>query len=607
MMWWAVFFVAGVMSPPGTWQRISASIASFCLFLVSTHVQSKSRGSPNAPRVFLVLSTALIIWMGAGIGREAYDVRINSGSASNENSVPVVRVTPSLRRSPEPQTGVSAHPFRLSGMRALLLESLQGGHLSGRSRGLLAALILADRKRLSYRLRETYEYLGIAHFLALSGLHLGIIALPLSKMLAALPVSQGIRNGMLLSFLCCYVAVAGFPPSLVRALALVVAFMIRRSLCLQRDLLRSLVIGCFLVALVDFAVIMKPGFQLSCFAVCGIALIGIPLVTRVDALLPPGVLGRISRFVLFPVLITCSITFFLLPMILGLYKRSSLLAPMMNLMVVIPVTVLLYFGAVYLAVPVAGVRFVISYPINYLSDLLFEIPDAVSQRAHPALYSGDIHPVVYTVGMFFLSLSLAKRCSKRTLVLIVALSCILTSLDIDGSPRGGDVEPIPLRVDHHGVRDMVSLRSRCAFWHSGYGVLCIEDEISRSDAYAIVRELWKRGIRRVGLVIVMPGRLYRQSGLLYLLMRLEVGEVACSPYLLLSGQELKVRLERIGLQVVAVSRGARISLESHVVEFLKPLYPPPSGGSISVEEGAVEFRITVNQGRIEIPKRFPSR
>lgn len=607
MMWWAVFFVAGVMSPPGTWQRISASIVSFCLFLVSTHVQSKSRGSPNAPRVFLVLSTALIIWMGVGIGREAHDVHINSQGASNANSVPVGRLPASPRRSAEPHTGVSAHPFRLSGMRARLLESLQGGHLSTRSRGLLAALILADRKRLSYRLREKYEYLGIAHFLALSGLHLGIIALPFSKMLAALPLSQGIRNGMLLSFLCCYVAVAGFPPSLVRAFALVVAFMIRRSLCLQRDLLRSLVVGCFFVALVDFAIIMKPGFQLSCLAVCGIALIGIPLVTRVDALLPPGVLGRISRCVLFPVLMTCSITFFLLPMILALYKRSSLLAPMMNLIVIIPVTLLLYFGAVYLAVPVAGVRFVISYPINYLSDLLFEIPEAVSRRVHPALYCGDIHPAVYTVGMIFLSLSLAKRCSKRPLVLIVALSCILTSLVIDSSPGGVDVEPTPLRVDRTGVRGMVSLRSRCAFWDSGHGVLSIEDEISRSDAYAIVRELWKRGIRRVGLVIVVPGRLRGQSGLLYLVMRLEVDEIACSPYLLLSEQGLKDRLERIGVQVVAVSQGERISMESHVVEFLKPLYPPPHGGSISVEEGAVAFRMTVNHGRVDVPNHPLSR
>ena len=168
MMWWAVFFVCGILSPS---YSIMASACAFGVLLCIGCARCAPRDRPLLRRFVIVTATALL-----------------------------VKIT---------QTGHCLSAFER--VRTELLDSLNDPRLSESSRSLLAALLLGSRERLSYELREAYSYLGIAHFLALSGLHLGIILIPVSRIISLTPLDRRSKYFVIFCFVLAYTAVARFP------------------------------------------------------------------------------------------------------------------------------------------------------------------------------------------------------------------------------------------------------------------------------------------------------------------------------------------------------------------------------------------------------------
>ncbi|MGW8188494.1 MAG: ComEC/Rec2 family competence protein, partial [Desulfobacterales bacterium] len=102
---------------------------------------------------------------------------------------------------------------------------------AGEHRGVLAALILGERSRLSPDTTVSFQRLGIGHLLAISGLHIGIVASTvfflLSRILSRIPWflwNAGTRKwaafGTFFPVLA-YAVLAGMSPSTQRALAMV--------------------------------------------------------------------------------------------------------------------------------------------------------------------------------------------------------------------------------------------------------------------------------------------------------------------------------------------------------------------------------------------------
>ncbi|MCK4236240.1 MAG: ComEC/Rec2 family competence protein, partial [Candidatus Krumholzibacteria bacterium] len=519
VLWWSAFFIVGVIYPPEPRYQIAAVILVSLLFVISLSERTLCAGTSEAvtlshgqrirERFILICSTAVIIWMGAGLAVEtrnpgAIDRNGSTWASGDYKSITVDRIDVHGR---EIESRKAKRSWAIIGrVRGRLIDSLDDDLLSLRSKELLRALLLAYRQGLDRELRDVYEYLGIAHFLALSGLHLGIIALPVAYLLFVVRLSRVWRDTALLVILFLYSAVAGFPPSLLRALALTGALIIHRALGIRIELLRSLVMGCFILAAVDFSVVLGTGFRLSFIAVCGIALIGIPIVGRVNSILPAGIFGRISRLFIFPLLITCSIQLFSLPLILSLFKRSSLLAPIINLIVVLPVTFLLYCGALYLLAPFHALRAALAVPVNFLSDFLWEVPSYFSHGPHPALYSGDINPVAHAAGLVMLSLSLRKSCPRRYVILAAALSFFLISFQASRSSRRNMNSAFPSKCSFEVVHVSRWSGNRSFFSPVGNGVLFLEGPVSRYEARSIVKALWGKGKNKLGCLIVGQGK-----------------------------------------------------------------------------------------------------
>ena len=142
--------------------------------------------------------------------------------------------------------------------------------------GYASALLLGVKDDLESEVSELYRKVGSSHVLALSGMHLSIIAALLAFVLRR---PLGIRIASLLSLiiLSIYVGLAGFPPSLVRSLIMYMLMCFMMSRGISGSLVSSIALSFLLQLFIDPQGMTSLSAMLSYMALAGIALLS-PLV-----------------------------------------------------------------------------------------------------------------------------------------------------------------------------------------------------------------------------------------------------------------------------------------------------------------------------------------
>ena len=181
----------------------------------------------------------------------------------------------------ESQRGGFIHTLKKT--RARLLIALEDIGLEASELGIAKALLLGDRTRVDPELYASYRKAGALHLLAVSGLHVGILAAFLYILLSPL---ANLRHGRLLRMLLGiillwgYAFLCGFSSSVVRAVILFC--IISYALYLQRpgETLHFLALAwIFMLVLIDPNWLLQVGFQLS-FAAVGAIVVFTPLLFR---------------------------------------------------------------------------------------------------------------------------------------------------------------------------------------------------------------------------------------------------------------------------------------------------------------------------------------
>ncbi|MFW5688819.1 MAG: ComEC/Rec2 family competence protein, partial [Spirochaetota bacterium] len=190
-----------------------------------------------------------------------------------------------------PAGGAAVRPPLLVRLRRSLRSS--AGRVGGRAGPLLVALLLGETADLDPRMRLLFRRAGAVHLLALSGMHLAVIAMLVGA--CARPLA-GVRVATWIAVVAgvLYLVVAGPRPGLVRA-ALMVTIMSALRAVDQRRPLPEVLAATFLIQLVvQPGVAASIGFQLSYLSLSGIALVASPLGERLRGLIPPGVASPLA-------------------------------------------------------------------------------------------------------------------------------------------------------------------------------------------------------------------------------------------------------------------------------------------------------------------------
>ncbi|MDH4204855.1 MAG: DNA internalization-related competence protein ComEC/Rec2 [Desulfobacteraceae bacterium] len=146
--------------------------------------------------------------------------------------------------------------------------------------GVLKALIVGDRNAISPELRKAFNRVGAGHLLAISGLHIGIIATAsflffkwmLSHIRFFLLNAWTKKGAVVLSVVpvLVYGLLSGMSPSTQRAVIMVIVFLMAFLFERENDLINTLAIAAMLILIVHPPSLFSISFQLSFAAVLAI-------------------------------------------------------------------------------------------------------------------------------------------------------------------------------------------------------------------------------------------------------------------------------------------------------------------------------------------------
>jgi competence protein ComEC len=156
----------------------------------------------------------------------------------------------------------------------------------------LASMLLGNRSLLKDERIELYRKTGTYHLFAVSGLHVGSVALCLLLLTRLIPIPHLLRLLPALSGTWFYVWLTGSSPSAVRAGIMITCLSLARVVFRQPHLFPALALSAWLVLLWNPSQLFQLGFQLSYGVVLSIILIGLPLAQHLRAVINEYLLRR---------------------------------------------------------------------------------------------------------------------------------------------------------------------------------------------------------------------------------------------------------------------------------------------------------------------------
>ncbi len=215
-----------------------------------------------------------------------------------------------------------------------------------RQAGVYRALLIGDRSAISPRVMEKFKACGIVHLLAISGIHMGLLALGvgfivlwlLKRSTWLLLRIPALKAAALISLipLTIYALIAGFHPPAVRALLMTMVFVAALLMDRQWSIANNTAIAALIILAFKPALLFAVSFQLSFAAMAAIAIFAEPLRQLAAAPTATSSWWRrnwLWRWGLFSILISLAAMAGTAPIIITDFHRLALISPLATLIV----------------------------------------------------------------------------------------------------------------------------------------------------------------------------------------------------------------------------------------------------------------------------------
>jgi len=408
----------------------------------------------------------------------------------------------------------AADAFSVAALRQRLVDLLL--QQDSAFRGIWAALAVGHRAAIEPAQWDTLVRTGTNHLMAISGLHIGLVAGLVFWLARRLLPAWLLRRysadqlAALLALLCAlaYGALAGFAIPTRRAL--IMLLVVLGAVLAKRPLrpVNSLAMALWLVLLLDPLAVLSAGFWFSFLAVAAIAW---------------GLSGRLGRE---PLLLQWGrlqwvIALMLLPLSLLLFQQASLVAPLANL-ILVPWVSFLVVPPVLLSVLVIGLFPPLAQGLLQLADAslslvwpliryLGELPLASWQQASASL------PLLLLAMLGVLILLAPRGLPRRWLGLLLLLPALLASAE---KPARGAFSMTLLDVGQ-GLAVFVQTRHHQLLFDTGAR---FSEQFNMGER-VVLPFLRSQGVWRLDTLLVSHGDNDHKGGAASILQHLPVGEL----------------------------------------------------------------------------------
>ena len=409
----------------------------------------------------------------------------------------------------------------------LLFSDMPGGSIE--REGLLAALILGERDRSIDHLTNTFRQLGLGHLLAISGLHLAILA---GAVLLVLRMGGKKRrwHGLLV-----IAVVLGYLLLIEVRLPVMRAAVMTIVACFALLTHRSLAVG----GLVSLSAIMllvwrpdqlfSPGFQLSFGVVLGLVHLGMPFRRKLFGL--PDLQAATTGAMIMEWLKTTFAAALLAwlvatPIVVEHFGVFSPMAAVLSVIALPAVAVLLVGGylKMVLAIILPSAALLVGVPLAFVADVVIAgiaAADAMPGTSMDVPAPGAVWTILSLVWVVALVFVPGWKRAMAAIVPLVAWPFVHVAMIDHGAA---------LRIDMLSVGDGSSyvIRSR--------GHTIIFDAGSSTDLDAgrrtIVPAMRELGVRRVDAVAISHANIDHYGAAIEIVEHFDVGTVFCTPQFL---------------------------------------------------------------------------
>ena len=146
----------------------------------------------------------------------------------------------------------------------------------------VVAMVAGSRHNMSATLREAYSKTGLAHLMAVSGLHLGIVLIVVSTLLIPLCLIHGghrVASLVTIVVVWLYAIMSGSSPSVVRAAIMLTVLLLSNVVSVSYNRVNALAVTIFAMLVYRPDYLYDVSFQLSVMAVFGIVAWGVPAMS----------------------------------------------------------------------------------------------------------------------------------------------------------------------------------------------------------------------------------------------------------------------------------------------------------------------------------------
>jgi len=292
---------------------------------------------------------------------------------------------------------------------------------------LLIGMLLGEKSFIPPHLKEVFAEAGIMHILAVSGLHVGIIAMALLAFLSILQLPKKLKLLTLILILIIYASITGFRPSVLRATIMFILLIGGKLINRNRNLNISLSFAAFLILLLNPLILYDAGFLLSF------------IVTFFIINLSPILQELFSKIVVWiknPLAVSTAAWIGIFPLSAYFFSKVSIISIVSNIFI-IPLTgiaVILGFVTFFIglvSISLAGITANINYLMLSLITLVAKsfslLPFAFIYVAQPSIMVIALYylTVFFIIEIFYKKILSRKIKKKATLIVLSVILLII--------------------------------------------------------------------------------------------------------------------------------------------------------------------------------------
>ena len=296
---------------------------------------------------------------------------------------------------------------------------------------LVSAMLLGNRASLGDSVRRDFATLGISHILALSGIHISLIAGMFDAFLRAVRMKKGIRYALLTLLISLFICITGFSSSAMRAGIMLFVFYTLYYFAKRSDAVTSLFVSVMLICAVLPYSIFSVSLILSFLAMLG-CICSSYFTKGVRALYK--IRPKFLRGIVYSLISSTVVMIFTLPIVYIKFDRVSVFSPFFNLIFVPLLSILLYLSPFVLILgKIPYVCYLIKIPCEALTALTMLLTNGIAKAKFltvPFTNPAHLIGVIIVIISLLLALILSKKELKYCLCILATGALVFVGASI---------------------------------------------------------------------------------------------------------------------------------------------------------------------------------